>query len=221
MITYLLKTILCSAFFLLFYKTVLAGSSYNIIENLHLQEEPHQVSTAVNDDAPSSSNDYDALYKEYLQIIEKYKSEKNGIVSMNFGISESDLSRMKEIFLSMTLEQQSTLPLIFQFRKLYEPKIITDAEFESWKVPSDYGIRIDGKRVDNSELNKYKPSDFSDYFKSRLLSNVKDYGKYVYHLSLRTSSNSPEQKDKKEADDNLHLIPNSEVKTNVDLYILP
>ena len=62
---------------------------------------------------------------------------------------------------------------------------------------------------------------FMLFYKSRLLCNGKDYGKYVYHLSLRTSSNSLEQKAKKEADDNLHLMPNSEVKTNVDLYILP
>ena len=180
-----------------------SGSSYNTAENPIQQKEP-QVSTAVE-----SSSENDALYKEYMQIIEKYKSEKDGKIMINIGISESDQSRMKELFLSMTPEQQSTLPLIFQRMKMPEPKIPTAAEFESWKNPSDYGIWIDEKRVDNSELNKYQPSDFSHYFKNRLASNAKNYGKHVYQLNISTNSHYQAQKAKKDADETLYLFPNT------------
>ena len=180
-----------------------SGSSYNTTENSIQQKEP-QVSTAVK-----SSSENDALYKEYMQILEKYKSEKDGKIMINIGISESDQSRMKELFLSMTPEQQSTLPLIFQRMKMPEPKIPTAAEFESWKNPSDYGIWIDEKRVDNSELSKYQPSDFSHYFKSRLAINAKNYGKHVYQLNLSTNSQYQAQKAKKDADETLYLSPNT------------
>ena len=186
-----------------------SGNSYNLTENPTQQEEPQQASAAVNDD--------DALYKEYMQILEKYKPitevEKKIVINLGFvnDVSKEDLSRMKEIFLSMTPEQQSKLPFTFQRRTIPDKKIPTAEQFESWKDPSAYGLWIDGKKTDNSELNKYQSSDFSSYFVSRLMRNAKDYGKYVYHLDIETNSKYQARKAEIEADKDLHLMPNNEV----------
>lgn len=50
-----------------------------------------------------------------------------------------------------------------------------------------YGIWVDGKRIENSEIANYKPKDFHHFFKSKLYKNAKDYGKYQYHLGLTTN----------------------------------
>ena len=190
-----------------------SGNSYNLTENPIQQEEPQSASTAVNDDAPKSSNQNDALYQEYTQIIKKYTPEKDGIRIINLelenDVSKDDLNRMKEIFLSLTPEQQSTLPYIFKRLEVPAKKIPTSEQFESWKDPSAYGLWIDGKKTDNSVLNKYQYSDFSSYFVSRLMRNAKDYGKYVYHLDIETNSKYQARKAKIEADKDLHLMPNA------------
>jgi len=183
-----------------------SGNSYSTTENPFQQEEPQQASTAVNDD--------DALYKEYMQIIEKYSPKKDekqpNIIRLTFenDVSKDDLNRMKEIFLSLTPEQQSTLPYIFKRLEVPTKKNPTAEQFESWKDPSIYGLWIDGKKTDNSELNKYQYSDISSYFVSRLMRNAKDYGKYEYHLSIETDSSYQAKKAKIEADKDIHLWPN-------------
>ena len=180
---------LFAASFLLF-----SGSSYIKAENPRQQDDPQQVTTAVNDDAPKSSTEKDALHKEYMQIIEKYLPENGGksIIRLNSSsesdLAKKDLKRMNEILQSMTPEQISALPFIFQQIKMPDPKTPTAAEYESWKEPSEYGVWLNGKRIDNSELNKYQPSDFSHYFKSRLTRTAKNYGKHVYQLDISTHS---------------------------------
>ena len=149
-----------------------------------------------------------ARYKEYNQIVENNKTERNGRKSLNLGsFSDNELNRMKVLFLSMTPEQQSVLPLIFQRRGVPDKKIPKSEEFESWKNPAEYGIWIDGKRVENTELNRYQPSDFSLYFVSRLARNAKNYGKHVYQLDLFTNANYKEWKAKVDADETLYMTP--------------
>ena len=160
-----------------------------------------------------------ARYKEYNQIFEKYiikNGERKtgrtaGIGGKNYnlgGITEEDLSRLKELFLSMTPEQQNTLTFIFSRMEMPAKKVPTKEEFESWKSPTAYGIWLDGKRIQNSELDRYQPSDFSVFFVSRLMKNAKDYGKYIYHLDLTTTKTYEERKRKEEAEKPLYLMPN-------------
>jgi Antirepressor regulating drug resistance, predicted signal transduction N-terminal membrane component len=180
-----------------------SGNSYSTTENPSQPEEPQQVSTAVNDDA---------LYKEYMQIIEKYMQKNDGsniiYLEIENEVSKDDLNRMKEIFLSLTPEQQLTLPYIFKRHEVPAKKNPTAEQFESWKDPSAYGLWINGKKTDNSELNKYQYSDITSFFVSRLMRNAKDYGKYVYHLSIETNSHYQAKKAKIEADTDLHLMIN-------------
>ena len=156
-----------------------------------------------------SDSTFTTRYKEYNQIIESYIVERGGRKTLNLSsISKGDLDRMKKIFLSMSPEQQAVLSYTFQRLGVPDKKIPTKEQLESWKVPTEYGIWLDGKRIENSELNRYQSSDFSHFFVSRLARNAKDYGKYVYHLELSTTTSYRELKAKLDADKTLYLTPN-------------
>jgi hypothetical protein len=150
-----------------------------------------------------------ARYKEYNQFIEKCNIEKDGKKYINFSsLSKEDYDRMKELFLSMSPEQQAVLD--FTFRHLrFEEKIPTKEQYEAWKVPADYGIWLDGKRIENSELNQYQPTNFSYYSTSRLTRTAKNYGKHVYQLNLYTTKYCNELN----ANETLYLMPNIQSKS--------
>ena len=140
-----------------------------------------------------SDSTFVARHKEYNQIFESYMTERDGRKTFYLGsISKSDLDRMKEIFLSMSPEQQASLRYTFQRHGVPEEKIPTKEQFESWKVPTEYGIWLDGKRIENSELNRYQSSDISHFFVSRLTKNAKD----LYHLELNTTAYYKERRAK-------------------------
>ena len=150
-----------------------------------------------------------ARYKEYNQIIESKKEVKNEKKMLNLSSFEKEVSsRMRELFLSMTPEQQSVLQLVFRRMGAPDEKIPTEKEFELWKNPTEYGVWIDGKRVENSKLNSFRHSDFSLYYVSKLAKNAKNYGKHVYQLDLYTKAHYKERKAKADADETLHLMPN-------------
>ena len=160
---------------------------------------------------PKSKEDttFAARYKEFNQIFGKYIVQKNERKTFNLGsITKDDLSRLKELFLSMSPEQQDMLPCIFRrMGEVPAKRIPTKEEFESWKSLTNYGIWLDGKRIENSELDRYKPSDFSLFFVSKLARNAKNYGKHVYQLDLFTTKDYEEWKKKVEADTTLYLTP--------------
>ena len=172
--------------------------------------EPKEVNTLQTNESVEDSI-FVVRYKEFNQIIESCMSEKDGKKFFNLGsVSKDDLNRLKELFLSMSPEQQETLNFTFRRRVELIPaeKIPMREEYESWKIPTEYGIWLDGKRIENSELNSYQPSDFSYFSVSRLLRNAKDYGKYVYHLELNTAAYFEARKASAEADKTLYLMPN-------------
>ncbi|MDL2245388.1 M56 family metallopeptidase, partial [Parabacteroides sp. OttesenSCG-928-J18] len=123
--------------------------------------------------------------QEFNSIHAKGIVEKNGQKRYDQALlSPEDIDRMRTLFLSMTTEEQDKLNGVFLRRQAYEENIPPQEEMEAWKDPTQYGIWLDGKRIDNAELNNYQRTDFAHYMKSRLMANAKDYGKYVYHLSL-------------------------------------
>ncbi|MEL7529753.1 MAG: M56 family metallopeptidase [Bacteroidota bacterium] len=60
------------------------------------------------------------------------------------------------------------------------------SEYLSWRDASQYGIWLDGKRIDNSELANYKASDIAMFNVSRLAKNAKNFGKHTYQLTAWT-----------------------------------
>ena len=65
-------------------------------------------------------------------------------------------------------------------------KKISQQQLDDWSNPKEYGVWIDDKRIKNSDLKNYKPSDFAYYMSSRLMKNAVHYGQYTYNLSLST-----------------------------------
>lgn len=68
------------------------------------------------------------------------------------------------------------------------PIPLSAAEYALFSDASVYGVWVDGKRVRNSQLTKYQPEDFFQVRRSLLLANAVDYGKYEYHVDLRTKA---------------------------------
>ena len=62
----------------------------------------------------------------------------------------------------------------------------TTAQLKTWQDPKIYGVWLDGKKISNDQLSKYKPSDFVLYYSSKLMKNAVNYGKHYYEICLYT-----------------------------------
>lgn len=62
----------------------------------------------------------------------------------------------------------------------------TAENLKTWQDTKMYGVWLDGKRIANSELSKYKPADFDLYYASKLEKNAVNYGKHYYQVDLYT-----------------------------------
>ena len=60
----------------------------------------------------------------------------------------------------------------------------TAEQLNKWSDPKIYGVWLDGKRISNDQLNKYKPADFGLYYESKLAKNAINYGKHYYQVNL-------------------------------------
>jgi hypothetical protein len=65
-------------------------------------------------------------------------------------------------------------------------KTPTDEQFEDWKNPKRFGIWLDGKRIKNSDLNKYKPGDIATFSGSYIHKNARQPQGYLYQFGLMT-----------------------------------
>ena len=125
------------------------------------------------------------LLDEYNQIVDGTKNEKG--MPMYQQLSEADKKRLQTIFLLMSPEQQAKQVVGFMPVSAPFPKEVpTPEQVEAWKNAKVYGLWIDGKRVANTELNKYRNTDFAHLFVSKLSKNAINYGKHYYQVDLMT-----------------------------------
>ena len=125
------------------------------------------------------------LIQEYDQIVKKYISENKGRRDYpNF--NKVDMMRLQEIYLSMSEAQQAKQVVAFMKTPTVKAKTPTPSQLESWKDAKEFGVWIDGERINNSLLNNYKNTDFSYFSVSRILKNAKNYGKHNYQVDLMT-----------------------------------
>ena len=153
-----------------------------------------------------------ARYEEFNQIVESQTIRSNGkkyIRAQN--LTKEEMERLQALFQSMTPEQQSVMEHNPQRKPPLEARIPTKEQYDSWKDPAQYGVWIDDRRIENSELDRYQPSDFSYYTVSGLTRTAKDYGKYVYQLDLHTTANFKKWKAEWDADERIYLMPNSQI----------
>jgi bla regulator protein BlaR1 len=84
-------------------------------------------------------------------------------------VNPAEKERLLIIFNKMNIQQRMDNKVGFQ-RKWDPPKklVPTQAQMEKWKNPADYGVWIGDRKINNKELDNYKPSDFSYYSASNL-----------------------------------------------------
>jgi bla regulator protein blaR1 len=145
--------------------------------------------------------EYHAIIKKYLKGVSKISDLNTELENINK--NQVDRDKMRVIFDSMTKEQQSAQNVrVFRFSDYVFPKIVpTEKEFENFKDPTKYGVWINGKKVKNSDLNKYKASDFSQFGISKLWGGAKyDHGvKRIYGYLLDMMTKNYYEKYRKEA----------------------
>ncbi len=125
-------------------------------------------------------------YEEFKKIFNKYG---------NFNYSEfmkkltdEDKRRLNELYPLLTLEQKNEFPIVLvDITGKYVKSVPTAKQLKDYSNTKIYGVWIDGKRVQNSSLKNFKPSDFSNVMSSIIHKNTVDYGKYKYHVSLMTN----------------------------------
>lgn len=65
-----------------------------------------------------------------------------------------------------------------------ERKSLSTEQFKAFVDPAQYGVWLDGKRVNNSQLKTMQAADIHHYHMSKLEKNAKNYGKHVYQVNL-------------------------------------
>ncbi|WP_268124288.1 M56 family metallopeptidase [Roseivirga pacifica] len=92
------------------------------------------------------------------------------------------------------LDESAEAKVIFPKREANPPSA---KQYEDFKNANKYGIWIDGKRVKNKELDKFKASEFHHFDQSKLLPNAKNYGEHTFQINLTTweKFNSTETKE--------------------------
>lgn len=101
----------------------------------------------------------------------------------NIYIRRKDKNTVQKKYSELTEEEKNN-----HIKLLYEEVLIPTPELmEKWKDSKIYGMWIDGKRVPNHTISKYKPNDISNYWASRVLKNATNYGKHKYQLNIMTN----------------------------------
>lgn len=126
--------------------------------------------------------------KEYNALINKYIDKAKDDFVKEFTEADGD----KMVTLLATLSQQQRAFIDYKIQKIRPlfRATPTEVEYEKYKNPKDYGVWIDDKKVPNTALDKYKPTDFSQVYVSRLTPKAvpKTGIKYKYQLDLMTNA---------------------------------
>lgn len=131
-------------------------------------------------------------FDEYQAIAKSLKDVRTGKNGKPFTIYEwgTDEQRKKlDVIYRMMSDEQRVkaikLPSI-PFSPAPTQISPTQEQLTSWLDSKKYGVWLNEKRISNSELKKYKPSDFAHYSVSKLERNAINYGKHYFQIDLTT-----------------------------------
>ncbi len=127
---------------------------------------------------------------EYATIVAKYFDAKGNYLKHYPKIAATDHARMEEIYKQMSLTQQKSQIISFTYRAIVPAhgNKLTQTAFNAIKDGKKYGVWIDGKRINNADLDNYKPGDFDNVICSRLTPKAKDYSLYKFQAELMTTA---------------------------------
>ncbi|MEO3404106.1 M56 family metallopeptidase [Mucilaginibacter sp. CAU 1740] len=158
----------------------------NVVQDTTRQDTfPKVIATKYPEYPYSKEGVSEQLLNEYHTMVDKqivwYNAHKFGPVL------GADTARLRTIYSHMSKEQQKEQRLVFQYVGMpLAPSRPTAALFQSFKNERQYGVWLNDKHINNSELDKYKASDIGQYFISRLAKTAINYNKYKYQVNLAT-----------------------------------
>jgi len=165
--------------------TLLLGSNSSIAQSTIPAPKTTVGSSNTQADAPAD------IIEEFHTILARYgtRTTAKGLTFQKADFSETDRKRLIALYLQMSKEQQKAQSVIFMpYPKPANKQSPDEKQYNSWKNPGSYGVWIDGKKVANSELNKYSASDFDQFTVSRLMKNALHYNEYRCQVDLMTKA---------------------------------
>lgn len=142
--------------------------------------------------------------QEYQSIVDRYKVKD---FKRFADIPLDAREKLLKIFKQMSKEQQLQQEVIF-LPPLgpIEKKVPSEKEMKAFLDPDIYGVWIDGKKVSNSEISKYKNTDFSSFDVSRLYGRAKVNKRYKYQLNLMTNAYFNNLNEKRKANHDPEIV---------------
>ncbi len=126
--------------------------------------------------------------KEYNDLVDNYGRLRDG-AKKNIKTSEINADRLEVLYRKMNKVQQDNAHIVFwRPLKPMEKKVPSETLLTKWANSKRFGIWIDDKRVENSTLKEYNPSDFSHYFIGTLTKRAYNYGKLDNEIGLMTNA---------------------------------
>jgi bla regulator protein BlaR1 len=105
----------------------------------------------------------DDPYTEFKKILSKYSEllAKKQYTEFEKRISDEERLKLADLYGKLTDQQQNEQPILFLNLSDYKKVVPTEKQINDFSNLQDYLIVIDGRIVNNSELKKFKSSDFS------------------------------------------------------------
>ncbi|MDF2551602.1 MAG: family metallopeptidase [Chryseobacterium sp.] len=107
----------------------------------------------------------DDPYTEFKKILSKYSEliEKKEYAEFEKKISDEEKQKLAELYAKLSNQQQNEQPIIFLNLSDYKKIVPTEKQINDFSNAQKYLAVINGRQVSNTELAKYKSSDFSYY----------------------------------------------------------
>lgn len=119
------------------------------------------------------------MLDEYVRMINKNKLNVQAKYTNPPVVSGADRNRLETIFFAMSKEQQAKQTVTFVHITSLSKNKLTKEQFTFFKNPKKYAITINDEKVDNSQLDNYTPSDFSNFSVVYLARTNSNYGKHL------------------------------------------
>jgi len=160
---------------------------------LQAQETKTVLATAVWQNIPSS-NQLSKAAKELDELIEsaiKIKTNAKGEERREFWNREGLQLQIYNLYKQLpenekTGDRKRYGEMMNVLTKTPEKKTVSEDQLKDWQDSKEYGVWIDGKRVENAVLSETSSNDYSYYHISRLEKNAKNYGKHYYQVDIMT-----------------------------------
>ncbi len=133
--------------------------------------------------------------KEYENMVASTESKRSKGNYKNL-FSPTEEARLRELYLSMTMEQQNKQKVHFY---LAVPPLemikLTEAQYQTWKNDKSFYLTLDGKYLKNEDLGKYKISEIAYNSILNVRTNHTDHQRFKHKVLLYTYVNNTQDKD--------------------------